>query len=149
MAHFAKIDENNVVETVNVIRNADCGGGNYPESEAIGQKFLADNGFEGRWLQTSYNNNFRGRFAGIGFIYDPDLDVFMSPQPFPSWTLNRETYAWEPPVPVPDTQYQYYSWNEESQQWDKNEVEMPPPEECADCNIDSESSQNLEEGQNG
>lgn len=75
MAHFAKID-NNIVEYVMVVANSDCGGGDFPESESIGQAFIASVGLGGQWLQTSYNHNFRGRFAGLGFIYDPVLDIF-------------------------------------------------------------------------
>jgi hypothetical protein len=79
MAHFAKI-ENNVVVSVNVVNDSDCGGGEFPESEPIGQAFLASIGLEGEWLQTSYNNNFRTRYAGVGMIYNPTLDEFEQPQ---------------------------------------------------------------------
>ena len=78
MAHFAKI-ENGAVVCVNVVNNSDCGGGNFPESEPVGQAFLASLGLEGQWLQTSYNANFRGAYAGIGFTYDSELDVFVAP----------------------------------------------------------------------
>lgn len=77
MAHFAKI-ENNVVTEVVVIGNDDCGGGEFPESEPIGQAFLKSCGFAGTWLQTSYHANFRGLYAGIGFTYDADLDQFVA-----------------------------------------------------------------------
>lgn len=78
MAHFAKI-ENNVVKQVIVVADADCAGGNFPESESAGQAFIALLDLDGTWLQTSYNNNFRGRFAGIGFIYSVDTDEFVAP----------------------------------------------------------------------
>jgi len=78
MAHFALI-KNGVVVDVNVINNADCGGGDFPESEPIGQAFIASLGIAGEWLQTSYNGNFRGRYAGIGYRYDAELDEFVSP----------------------------------------------------------------------
>jgi len=78
MAHFAKI-ENGIVQEVNVINNTDCGGGNFPESEPIGQAFIASLGLAGEWKQTSYNANFRGKYAGIGDIYDADNDVFVAP----------------------------------------------------------------------
>jgi hypothetical protein len=78
MAHFAKI-ENGIVEEVNVINNTDCGGGNFPESEPIGQAFIASLGIAGEWKQTSYNANFRGKYAGIGDIYDAVNDVFVAP----------------------------------------------------------------------
>ena len=78
MAHFAQI-ENNVVRNVIVIDNSDCGGGEFPDSEPIGQAFIASIGIEGDWLQTSYNGNFRGQYAGQGMTYDPVLDEFVSP----------------------------------------------------------------------
>jgi hypothetical protein len=78
MAHFAKI-ENNLVTEVLVISNDDCGGGNFPESEPIGQAFIASLGLEGLWLQTSYNANFRNCYASYGWTYNPDLDEFKPP----------------------------------------------------------------------
>jgi hypothetical protein len=79
MAHFAEVDEYQIVRNVIVIDNSDCGGGDYPDSETIGQAFIADIGIEGDWLQTSYNGNFRGQYAGQGMTYDPTLDEFVSP----------------------------------------------------------------------
>jgi hypothetical protein len=78
MAHFAEIDNNNIVIRVCVVDN-DNAPGDFPESEPIGQQYLANNGFPGTWLQTSYNHKFRGRYAGIGYIYDPELDEFVPP----------------------------------------------------------------------
>lgn len=69
MAHFAEI-KNNIVERVIVVSNDNCGGGTFPESEVVGQEFLASLGLTGEWKQTSYNNNFRGTYAGIGFTFD-------------------------------------------------------------------------------
>lgn len=80
MAHFAKIDNNNVQEVI-VVANNDCGGGDFPESEPIGQAFIASLGIDGEWLQTSYHANFRGAYAGIGYTYDADLDEFVAPAP--------------------------------------------------------------------
>ena len=79
MAHFAQVQDG-IVRNVIVVNNSDCGGGEYPESEPIGQDFIALIGIEGEWLQTSYNNNFRGQYAGQGMTYDPTLDEFVSPQ---------------------------------------------------------------------
>jgi hypothetical protein len=99
MAHFAKVNSGNVVEQVIGVSNCAIGGCigedhwdyqeeyhkdhdkgvDFPESEPLGQKVLTDSGFEGRWLQTSYNNNFRGRFAGAGMTYDPVKDEFVVP----------------------------------------------------------------------
>jgi hypothetical protein len=78
MAHFARIDDG-IVREVIVIDNADCGGGDFPESEAVGQAFIASIGLSGEWHQTSYNGNFRGTYAGIGYTYDSDLDEFVAP----------------------------------------------------------------------
>ena len=78
MAHFAKI-ENGIVREVLVIGNDDCGGGDFPESEPIGQAFIASLGIAGEWKQTSYNANFRSKYAGIGDTYDAELDQFISP----------------------------------------------------------------------
>lgn len=84
MAHFARIDEYGIVREVIVISNTDCGGGTFPASEPIGQAFI--NGphpdclaLEGVWRQTSYSGSFRGCFAGLGFSYDPTLDIFVPP----------------------------------------------------------------------
>jgi hypothetical protein len=76
MAHFARIDDG-IVREVIVINNDDCGGGDFPESESVGQSFIAAIGLKGEWLQTSYNGNFRGSYAGIGYTYDPLLDQFI------------------------------------------------------------------------
>ena len=78
MAHFAKI-ENNTVTNVIVVSNDDCGGGEFPASELIGQAFLASLDLTGEWRQTSYNSNFRNTYAGIGFTYDAVNDVFVAP----------------------------------------------------------------------
>jgi len=80
VAHFAQVTDN-IVRNVIVIDNSDCGGGDFPDSEPIGQDFIAAIGIDGDWLQTSYNNNFRGQYAGQGMTYDPTLDEFVSPQP--------------------------------------------------------------------
>ena len=81
MAHFAKI-ENGIVQQVINVSNDDCGGGNFPESNPIGQAFIASLGIEGEWQQTSYNANFRGCYAGIGWLFDSSLGEygeFMTP----------------------------------------------------------------------
>ncbi len=77
MAHFAKI-ENGVVQQVIVVSNDDCNGGDYPDSEPIGQTFIASLGLSGEWLQTSYHANFRGLYAGIGYTYNANSDEFVS-----------------------------------------------------------------------
>lgn len=79
MAHFAKV-KNNIVSEVIVVSNADCGGLEFPDSEPVGQAFIASLGLEGEWLQTSYSGSFRGRYAGIGFLYDEVSDTFVAPE---------------------------------------------------------------------
>lgn len=78
MAHFAQINGNYVTDVI-VVANADCGDLPFPDSEPVGQAFIASIGIEGVWLQTSYNGNFRGTYAGIGYTYDPALDQFVPP----------------------------------------------------------------------
>ena len=85
MAHFAQVNDTNIVQQVIVVSNDDCGGGEFPESEPVGQAFIASLGLAGTWLQTSYNNNFRGLYAGIGYTYDAELDEFVAP-PIPGET---------------------------------------------------------------
>ena len=118
MAHFAKIDDNNIVEQVIVVNNDVILDENNIESEQIGIDFCKSLlGENTNWMQTSYNGNFRKNYAGIGHIYDVERDGFYSPQPFDSWTLNEDTFLWEAPVEYPDDENNY-TWNEETQQWD-------------------------------
>lgn len=79
MAHFAQIAADNVVQQVIVVANEDCGGGNFPQSEPIGQAFIASLGLTGTWLQTSYHGNFRGQYAGVGLMWDPVTQTFGAP----------------------------------------------------------------------
>jgi hypothetical protein len=80
MAHFALVDETKVVREVLTVGNDDVDNLPFPESEPLGQAFIASCGIEGVWLETSYNNNFRGTYAGIGYTYDAALDIFVAPQ---------------------------------------------------------------------
>ena len=79
MAHFALVDETKVVREVLTIGNDDVDNLPFPESEPLGQAFIASCGIDGFWLETSYNNNFRGTYAGIGYTYDAVLDIFVAP----------------------------------------------------------------------
>lgn len=114
MAHFARIDSNNKVVQVIVVANEDCLDSNGNESEEIGVEFC-NKLIKGRWIQTSYNNNIRKRYAGIGMTYNEEHDVFHGDCLYPSWTLNNQG-DWTPPVPYPTDEKQY-SWNEENQTW--------------------------------
>ena len=111
MAHFAKLDENNVVLEINVVDNIWLLQDGI-ESEAKGVQFLVDwSGGYTNWKQTSYNGKIRKNYAGIGWIYDSIRDAFIPPQPFPSWTLNEDTCLWNSPVPYPTDGQRYY-WDE-------------------------------------
>lgn len=114
MAHFCEIDENNIVTRVLVVSN---------DQEHRGQEFLAEDlGLGGRWIQTSYNNNFRRTYAGIGYIYNEELDVFIYPQPYPSWILDSNGY-WLPPVQKPiSLANEIFIWNETEQIWEKYDM---------------------------
>lgn len=112
MAHFAKVD-NGVVETVIVVSNDDCGGGVFPESESVGQAFIASLGLDGQWLQTSYNSNFRKQYAGINCTYDVIKDQFVAISPFASWVLDANN-DWQPPTVKPKGNFY---WNEETVSW--------------------------------
>ena len=79
MAHFALIKNGTVAEVI-VVGNENCGGGGFPTSEAAGQAFIASLGLAGEWRQTSYNGNFRGSYAGIGYTYDAVTDTFTPPE---------------------------------------------------------------------
>jgi hypothetical protein len=115
MAHFAELDENNMVLRVIVIDTKDNSDENGNEKEEIGIAFC-QNLFGGTWKQTSYNHNIRKRYAGIGYIYDEALDAFIRPKPYPSWNFDEETADWHPPIPIPEDDKQY-EWDEESKQW--------------------------------
>ena len=117
MAHFAKLDDNNVVLDVNVVNNDVIDNLPFPESEPIGIAFLTDwsEGYT-NWKQTSYNANFRKNYAGINFTYDTTLDAFIPPQPYPSWVLDTSTCKWHAPIPYPNDGKIYF-WNEAKLSW--------------------------------
>ena len=126
MAHFAKLDESNIVTTVNVVHNNELLVDG-TENEQKGINFLKKLYNWDYWKQTSYNTtggvhklggtSFRKNYAGIGYTYDADRDAFIAPQPYPSWTLNDDTCLWDPPVAYPDDG-QIYEWNESTTSWD-------------------------------
>ena len=115
MAHFAELDENNTVLQVIVVHNNELLDGE-TESEAKGVEFCSTLFGHMNWVQTSYNNNIRKQFAGTGYTYDSDSDVFVAPQPYPSWSLDDNS-DWQAPTPMPEDD-NMYSWNEETQSWD-------------------------------
>lgn len=99
MAHFAKMDPNNLVLEVIVIANSVVEEKPFPQSEPLGQAFCQSlYGADTVWLQTSYNGNFRGNYASVGYSYWPDIDQFVPPQPGPGWIYDPQTHSWDPPV---------------------------------------------------
>jgi hypothetical protein len=110
MAHWAEIDENNVVLQVTV------GDNNEPDE---GYQWLIDN-LGGTWVKTSYNATIRKNFAGIGFTFDEERDAFIPPKAFASWILNEDTCNWEAPVEYP-TDGSDYTWDEETISWHLSE----------------------------
>ena len=115
MAHFAQLNDENLVTQVIVVANQDTADKDGVENEAIGIEFCT-NLLGGNWKQTSYNGRIRKNYAGIGYKYDATLDAFIPPQPFESWTLNEETAQWEAPTPYPDDGKRY-SWDEATTSW--------------------------------
>jgi hypothetical protein len=126
MAHFAKLDENNVVTHVSVVDNWNCVDGQGNEVEQIGIDYLTGiHGGHTNWKQTSYNGNIRKNYAGIGYTYDAVRDAFIAPKPdpYPSWVIDDATGTWVPPVAKP-TDEQEYVWDEATVSWI-----VAPPEE--------------------
>jgi hypothetical protein len=128
MAHFAQLDENNVVTQVIVVSNNELLDANGVEREELGIGFC-QRLFGGNWKQTSYNHNFRKRYAGVGYTYNAELDAFVPPKPYASWVLNNEDVNWEAPVAMPSDAgmgegKKMYTWDEETVSW--KEVEPQP-----------------------
>jgi hypothetical protein len=146
MAHFAKLGSNNKVIQVLTLDNKDMLNADGVEDESVGQQYLEkhNNWSAQMWIQTSYNTiankhlsgdnskAFRGNYAGIGFEWDEENQIFWSKQPYPSWTKNISTASWEAPITKPslteeqtsqneaETHTWVYTWNEDNQSWDIN-----------------------------
>jgi hypothetical protein len=124
MAHFAKLDSNNIVENVIVISNEVLEDSEGNEVEQLGIDFCKSlYGENTNWVQTSYNSNIRKQYAGIGYTYDTTNDVFIISKPYDSWTLNSN-FDWEAPVAYP-TDHKFYIWNEDNQTWDEHIPDQP------------------------
>ena len=120
MAHFAQLDDNNVVTQVIVVANEELIFEGV-ENETQGVIFCRSLfGNDTKWVQTSYNGNFRKRYAGIGYTYDADKDAFIAPQPFASWVLDADL-NWQAPVAMPEDG-KPYAWFEPNQEW----IELKP-----------------------
>ena len=154
MAHFAEIDDKNIVIRVLVIDDIDTQDGDGKEDESVGAKYLSD-AFGGTWKRTSYNTHknvhsksgtpFRKNYAGVGFTYDAAKDAFIPPKPYPSWTLNEDSCLWEAPTAKPDDG-EYYYWNEDTTQW-----KTPPakPDDGKIYNWDEDTESWDEVGEDG
>ncbi len=136
MAHFAKLDDNNVVEQVIVVSNDDIKDNSGTEVESFGVAFCQQLlGADTNWKQTSYNGNMRGNYAGIGYTYMTNVatlgvgstDIFINQQPHASWTVGVNTAQWYPPANPGDAPAlttaeanagKYYAWNESNYQSD-------------------------------
>lgn len=125
IAHFAEVDENNIVTRVLVVDNSE---------EDNGQVFLAETlGLGGTWLKTSYNTQggvhsnggtpFRKNYAGIGYTYDSGRDAFIPPKPYASWVLNEDKCLWDAPTPMPIEEGKMFRWVEEDLNW--QEIVIP------------------------
>jgi hypothetical protein len=109
MAHFAEIGEDNIVIRVLVVPD---------EEEHRGNNYLSnDLELGGRWIQTSYNGNIRKNYAGSGYIYNEEYDLFSPAKLFPSWVLNVNNGLWDPPIPMPNIPGKLQKWDEENQEW--------------------------------
>lgn len=109
MAHFAKLNLENVVDQVVVVHNNDA------PDEASGIAFLNTLFGDANWVQTSYNGNIRKNYAGVGYTYDSQRDAFIPPQPFPSWVMSEETCQWSAPVAMPAEGMCH--WDESTTSW--------------------------------
>jgi len=117
MAHFAEINENNIVTQVIVINNTELLD-NGQESEIKGIDFCETLFGHRNWVQTSYNGSIRHNFAGIGHTWDSENEAFYAPQPYASWSLD-ENFIWQAPVPYPDdaSADKVYEWDEDNLTW--------------------------------
>jgi hypothetical protein len=116
MAHFAQLDENNLVTQVIVVANEELlldGVENETKGIMFCKSLLGD---DTRWVQTSYNGNIRKNYAGIGYTYDPVADHFFAPQPYPSWTLDADA-KWQAPTPYPTEEGKFFTWDEPTLSW--------------------------------
>jgi len=115
MAHFAEINTDSIVIRVLVVDDKDILDSSNNEDGEKGSLLLMRS-LGGNWKQTSYNDNIRKNYAGVGYSYDRGRDAFIPPQPYPSWTLNEDTCRWDSPVPYP-TDDKMYEWDEETTNW--------------------------------
>ena len=124
MAHFARVNENWIVEQVIVVKNEVLWNDLGIECDWLGEQFCQQLfGSDTKWIQTSCNGRIYKNFAGIGYTFDTQRNAFISPKPYESWLLDESTCQWEPPVPYP-SDGGLYSWDEENQDWVKSTDSM-------------------------
>jgi hypothetical protein len=129
MAHFARVAADGTIAQVVVISNEDILSATGHESESAGVALCEQMVGPGPWVQTSYHGAFRRRYAAAaeGISYDPTLDAFILPQPFPSWALDlNEPNDWSAPTPMPDDDTLVWTWSEESLSWVGHERVLKP-----------------------
>jgi hypothetical protein len=117
MFYFAKVESNQIISEIIVVAESDCGNLQFPESETFGQSFLASLGKGGTWLQYSTTREFRKNPASIGGQYIINANVFVYPQPYPSWILDSNN-DWQAPVSKP-SESGWWEWNEAEQKWQR------------------------------
>jgi hypothetical protein len=123
MAHFAQLDQNNIVTQVTVVSNEDMLDNKGKEVEALGVAVCESVVGPGPWVQTSYNGNKRRRYAGVGMMYSVEHHAFLLPQPYPSWTLDLDDPGdWVAPIPMPTDEGYLYEWDEGSLSWVAHEI---------------------------
>ena len=117
MKYFAKI-ESNQVKGIIVVSDNDCNNLQFPDSEPVGKAYIASLGIDGEWIETCQNGSFRIRCAFVDGSYNSELDCFVNPKPFASWSLD-ETGDWVPPTPKPEyiAEHDYIVWDEETLSW--------------------------------
>lgn len=140
MAHFAQLDENNVV--INVVKVADyvIVDENGNESEQLGIDYLKSIIGGYKWVQTSYNNNIRHQYAAIGGVYHEDLDVFFPRKPYNSWIMDETVFDWVAPVSKPEEKPGFtIRWDDENVEWVYDELPPPPPPVELEADLSTET----------
>ena len=132
MAHFAQLDENNVVTEVLVVNNSDIDNLTFPDSESVGIAYLNSFLPPATYAQTSYNGNFRVRYAGIGYVFYPNCTAtpyggFGNQKPYDDWIFDEATCLWVPPIPYPTDGKMYYWEQEPAHAWILSPAQPPAP----------------------
>lgn len=122
MAYYARVNSENVVVYVTPVSDTMITEENGVENEdqALNHLYTTIPDSVGdRWIRTSYTGEFRKRYAGMGYIWNEELDAFIQPRPYASWVLNTQSCEWDPPVPIPQTSEDgvQYTWDEENVNW--------------------------------